>query len=858
MLKMIPGEDILDKQSPCFPSMIYGCAKRDSNTPHLLYKLYRIYEEDGYVDCEKIEKDKYDHLNLSYELSVNYEDPDGLIKKPEVEPLVELNLKIKKNSEIYNKKFNITEMRNVQYEVENLIAQDCEAEYLRKILQILDIKRATNYDDWKSIIIILARINRNYKPLAIEFSMRVPEKWDNSGLDCLNKLWDWALENNDDQQKRTERTLYMWAQEDDKEATERINNMTVHRRLFRMITKNTGMLNDTQLAVLLKMKYGKLFISDNNPASNGQSLRDRVWYEFVFPQHVRNDIDNHSIYKWRIEHQYPDTLDDYISNDECMIKYLNDFISHIDEDIIKKADNKNEIDYFLEVKKNLRNVKNKLGKQMTISTILQRCAKEFRCRGFSKMLDKNGDYTGVLNGVLKLNPDIELIRQYHEIPISRSMSANAVINHFTEDMETLETEYKRLFCGEMDAFIYTMCFLSSTLDGNKKPPIFFIWLGEGSNGKSFLLEMHINTLGLVDNNGYATKLNVSFFTSTGKASGPDSEKMSLKFAKFAYMSETEAGEVLRMARIKEFTSETISGNDKFKLQENFLIHCLYVFCSNNDPTIVGQDHGTWRRLLTYTFKLMFVQNPDPGNKFEWKDNEKFANEYPNSLRWKTAHLGILLKYYRILKTQYGGNLNNVPKPTIDKETATFRNEQDTINRFTFEKLQFTDNPDDKINLGDIVEKYINWYKVKINKEPEGVRELYSKFRRSKLKKYFRNHGRDNWILSRHKYYVYNEQDEPPQDEEKVEEISQENDPLPAPADESETDFSDIIMSDDDLDAISTNVRIASDGEPASDEPAKIKDLRIDAINGKLVVNVDNIDDLDEKVSDASEIDDLDD
>ena len=84
------------------------------------------------------------------------------------------------------------------------------------------------------------------------------------------------------------------------------------------------------------------------------------------------------------------------------------------------------------------------------------------------------------------------------------------------------------------------------------------------------------------NGGYGAKLNVSFFTKDKKnGGGPDSEKMMLKYARFAYCSESEPGESLHMSKIKEMTSETLSGNEKHQIQDMFEANCHFVFCSKN-------------------------------------------------------------------------------------------------------------------------------------------------------------------------------------------------------------------------------------------------------------------------------------
>jgi len=734
----VQAENTIDKMSISVPAMLYGSAKFGAEYGHKLYKVYKIIV--GRTCTAQLESN-IEKFENAREMSLTF---DGtLINKDTVELRDEFasSAEPQRAAPIQEKSYEV----QIREEADQLAHQDCEADFFRKVLKLLDVKRATNYEDWKSVLLILARKNKGYKVLAIEFSMRCPEKFNAGGQKAVDSLWEWVA-NEPGGVKKTERTLFFWAREDNPDEFNKLCEMDIYRRLFRMAMSSGGVLNETQISILLRLKYGKLFVTDVDPLANDQSLRNRVWYEFVL-ERTGNDMDNKSLFKWRNERQYPDQLDTFISDDRHFIRLLNNFISNIDENLLKSTEDKLEKEYYGAVKKNINRLINSLGTPGKITGVLSRCSKEFRCRGFTRMLDKNGDYAGVLNGVLRLQPDIELIQHYHEIPVSRCMDAtvhpSGLKSGGTEDMKALEAEIRRLFCKDQDAFEFVMCYLASTLDGNKKDPMFFIWLGEGSNGKSFLLEMHIAMLGHVVDQGYAAKCNINFFTEYNKGSGPDSEKASLKFARFVYTSETEPGVCLLIAKIKELTSETISGNEKYQKQDMFEVYGHFAFCSNNDPQISGGDHGTWRRIRVYNYKLKLCSEPDPGNVFEWKDNDKFVKEYPKSQRWRSAYMGIMLKYYKIFKEKYGMNLNNIPCRTIERETEQYRNEQDTINRFIRERLEKTDDPNDIIKLDDVVQRYQDWFKLKIKNNFDAANIVAQKLLKTDLKKYKKLSGKTN-------------------------------------------------------------------------------------------------------------------
>jgi phage/plasmid-associated DNA primase len=773
-----PMEKVLDPNSASFPAMLLGSMKRGGKIPHEFYRLYQVQIRAGISPLiqvkndfdgtpggppvkvpdprdrrrkiEKVPPAKYKY-NLVYETSLIYEDPNGLIKKRAFDAKKEIADQIRANAErTRDDLIPKNELEEVRNHVQDLIVRNYEAKYLQKILDIISPARVASYDDWKAIIVMLAKANPDYKPLAIWFSHRCPQSWVKNGLQTLEGLWQWAVTlrgdepGEDGKPRRTINTLYAWAKEDNPEKYNEIQDCNAFIKIKNIAMESCGLLHETHIAEVLKTMFGKKFVCDESVHSTARS-RERHWYEFVFPDDEVGRTKG-SLYKWRRE-KYPDNLDKYVSKKlPLYIKKIGEWV----DNKIQQGSGEEEVQRFYEtMKKNLRMTSHSLGKKNMITNIVSRCEIEFRDRGFEETLDTDPNVIGVGNGVLRVYPKTELIQRYHEIPISRSMEVDyEPYNPDNPYVQVLERELRRLFAGEEDAFTYTMCYLGSSLDGRKKNPLFFIWLGEGSNGKSFLLELHINTLHKVVKGGYGAKLNVAFFTQERKgAGGPDSEKMMLKYSRFAYCSESNEGEVLIMSKIKEFTSETLSGNEKHQTQDMFEANCHYVFCSNNDPRVTGRDYGTWRRLLVYRFKMMFIDNPNPKNKYEYKRDPKFINIVTKDPNYKKAYLSILMRYYEMYRDKYNCDLNNIPKPTIDKETRTFQNEQDTISRFISEQIvhlgkEVPDTADGgkmkkvrDINLVDVANRFIAWHVAKIDDRRPIRSEVLKALRSTSLKNF---------------------------------------------------------------------------------------------------------------------------
>ena len=252
-----------------------------------------------------------------------------------------------------------------------------------------------------------------------------------------------------------------------------------------------------------------------------------------------------------------------------------------------------------------------------------------------------------------------------------------------------------------------------------------------SNGKSFLAELVKSVLG-----NYGKKMPLSFLTdSRSKASGADPSLMELKTARLAYYSESNKHEVLNTAKLKEITSqETLSGRGLYEEQSQFRPVCHHMVTTNYHFAIKTTDHGIWRRIVTYEFKILFTPNPNPENKYEKKENTKFAQEFTYNDEIKKSFLSILVEYYKDLHTNHGGSLKNIMKPTIDKESNDYRNKEDIINRFIDDVCIYS--PGNKTCLSELIDKYESWYEFNVDKTGTPIKsEIEKQLENSKLTKF---------------------------------------------------------------------------------------------------------------------------
>ena len=823
-------EEIVDSGVVHASPMLLGSCKRGGREAHAIYKLYtatirstdaitmvqpsrefdpiEIAEGAGTPVVKKTRKPaapptpKY-KWNLVYETSLLYENPDGLIKKRNFEPRAELMLEIKSLDERSAPGIMASaDIDMIDHAVKNLCMANHEARFLMQCLDMLHPKRAENYQSWMRIILTLAKENPDYKPLAIKFSQRCPKQWANNGSVALEKLWNYGLNNPDKAhhdetdgdealKSRNVRAIYNMAASDNPEAFRKCRSDSAYWEFYTKANEFEGKLNETHVGDILEKIFGNKFVTDKMIIGTKGS---RVWYSFVTPD--RKVQSHKSMYKWRFEADCPDTFDDCLSR--TFPEYITKIITQFKVSESKVEDNEKMLAHIQNTVKNLEHMRYTLGNQSTIDKYIKRASRIFRRDDFIETLDTAEHVIGTMNGVLVLSPNTELVQAYNDYNITRSVTVDYVqlppsvwvdkvsgqiryaIPHDLSNpyKQAIQMAIEEIHAGEWDALEFNMCYLASAMDHKKKAPMFVIWLGGGANGKSFLLEMFIKMMGDVTRNGYGYKLNASFVTSPGKlGGGPDTQKMGLMYARFAYCSETNQMDKLYTSIIKEMTSDTMSGNEKYGTQKNFDVNTRFIMATNHPTRVEGNDHGIWRRLFVYWFKVTFKEHPDPKNKFERQMDPKKIEVWPKDRNFKQAFFSYMMDWYTVYRDKYQSNVLNVPRPTIDRESRKFREDSDVMCKFIKEILEYVgeqyympadelENDEDTTNmkivdtapikLVEVAARYSDWYKANVDPKdvPPGMVIMQQLVKYPEIDKYIVEEGTGSNVLFMTKHILH--------------------------------------------------------------------------------------------------------
>jgi P4 family phage/plasmid primase-like protien len=732
--------EILDTNSASVPVFFFGCCKVNGK-PYLLDKVYRIklMNEKVSEPIDITNKFEGSNTNLCYEFSLNYTDETGLItNKTFYKPHGYLVNDIIQSTESQDdEEVNDEEIDYTLFETINNI----DHKYIKGLLECLSYERLSDRNKWRDIIYVLCNISKKNKKLAIFVSKKCAEKWDQH---VFNKLWDEAISNTKNIKKLTLASLIFWAKEDNFEyyssLTEESIKSVINKDIFNKIL--VGDLQEYQYAKYIKILLGDKFITDIS--ADGKKMH---WCEFNYPT---DEYKNGELFKWVVLPYVPSNITNYIPNQLCHL--IESVLDDIDIKIANEEDNKDIIDYLMVIKKNLKKSAKSLSKSGFKSCILKELSSLFNKRGFIETLDKDKHIIGVRNGVIKLSYNPKLITGYHKYAISRSTNVSYYLYepncpYTNKIVNTIKLIFP---ADEQDVYEYLMYYFASCLDGKPKQSLFLILTGNGSNGKSFLIQFVRDVLG----DYYSEKLPLSFLTEKRIGSEKaDPSLMKLQHIRLAHYSESNPDDVLNTGKLKELTGqESISGRKLFADQLSFKPTCMHLLTTNHPINIKSTDFGIWRRIKTYKFKKSFVENPDTNNKFEEKMDVD-VDMYSEDQKLKDAFFSLLVHYYGRLQDEYNGKLINVKCKTIEKETELYRESEDMISRFIAESALYSPGYIDQ-KLIDAGEIFKEWYMRNINNVCNLTPlAIHSMLLTSSLSKYFKNDK--NGSFGRLSYYLHN-------------------------------------------------------------------------------------------------------
>jgi len=740
----IVRSDFLDKNSAHVGTFFVGSASKINTPAYDFDATYNVQitvgESDDIIPIKVSDFASSDNNNnICYEFSLNWsKNPEkgGVIEKKHFDIKTEytsLLNQYRKKSKTEDDEFDEDDSNYNEMSILNM--HDVDTSYIKTLLDILHPKRSEDYAMWFEVLSALAHTSPSYKALGEYFSRKSPEKFDQVKFE---QVWDSILSKKAN--KLSLGSLHYWAKMDNPDRYEEVKHRSIFNLLYKKIYDPAveGNLEHFDVAEILHTVLKDKYVFDKYDTEGGS------WYEFILAD--QEQITGEA-FKWRrYDSKVPNTFLKYISKilPNLFGKILTRIKSTLDDAATDLA--KYHYNIYKNFQKSCRNLKNSGFKH----SAGRESEQLFERMGFTESLDSDPNLKGVANGILQLGKKCKLITGFHGHLVSKYTSAKYKRFNPNDPMcAKVLIALRNLFPDcEPDTFNYIMHYLASTLDGHKKESIFLLLVGKGSNGKSFLVELHKGAIGSI----YGVKMPLSFLTSRAKdAESATPALMQLKDAHFAYYSESNKFEVLNMAKIKEFTGqETLAGRKLHQDYVNFKPKCHHLVASNNDFEILGTDHGTWRRIDYVTCKIKFcnlsTDSYDPKSPYERVADPSLGSKWAEDEEVLASYLGILVYFYESLHTNYGGKVRNVPHPHIRKETENFRNRQDRVNNFLNRYLVKTEDTEYEMPMETAKERYIKWHESAYpGTSKEYQRHAIDQLENSKIQSYIKKSKRGNFL-----------------------------------------------------------------------------------------------------------------
>jgi P4 family phage/plasmid primase-like protien len=637
--------------------LMYGSKKIEANSYRVsnIYKLVDnvVKKDTGVISAAReIEFIKLFSMRKK-ETEVTKIKEDCVIEIEEytkhVLPAIENKYKNKLHNNIFAKSLNINK---------NYTSNDELVIIKRIVMECLSYSRAEKYDDWINLGWVLRNIDYRLLDTWIEFS-----KIGSSYIEGeCQKLWNRMRKDN-----MGIGTLKWWAQQDNEEKYQIILDDSVIP-LIDLCIRSDGAHYD--IAKVVQSIY----------KDEIKTINKTLWYHYDREKH-----------RWKITTE-GSILRKSLSEDIC-------------KKFIERAHYWNTQCYVVEEseQKELHSEKAKkclkIAQQLKNASFKDNIMRELRClfmdEHFDELLDSRTHLIGFINGVYDLK--MHIFREgMPDDYIFHSTKLNYIAyNEDQVEYAEIDEFFSKLFTIE-NVKNYVLDIMSCIIDGSIAQERFYIFTGQGSNGKSRLLDLIQKAVG-----DYYCIMPIALLTQKRAASNSaQSELERTKGRRFAVMQEPSEQDKINIGFMKE-----LSGNDRiitrglYKEPTEFKPQFKMILTCNELPEVPSDDGGTWRRIRVVEFTSRFCENPQKPNEFamDLELSDKFD-------RWAEPFFSMLIERHKNISP------NNIPEPMeVRIATESYKNNNDVIGQFINDRIIIDkDAPDERIGIANLYNDFRVW------------------------------------------------------------------------------------------------------------------------------------------------------
>jgi P4 family phage/plasmid primase-like protien len=657
-------EDIVDKaiiSANCW--QMYGSKKPDNET----YRVSKIFNYKNskteiltYARSAKEEIDFIKLFSMRKDNTQITEIKDD--KKTDIEeyirhvlPAIDKKQKDKLDNNIFSSKLtNIT--KNYTNDDDYILAKEL-------VIECLSHTRADKYNDWINLGWALRNIDYRLLNNWIEFS-RISSSYIEG--EC-QQLWDRMRK-----EHLSMGTLRWWAKQDNlQKYNEIINNSIIP--LIDTAIGSEGAHYDVAKVVqgIYKGEY--------------KAINKDTWYKY-----------DKNVHRW-VKTREGLNLRKALSEDICK-KFMERGIYY--NTMMMTTGDEGQKEIYSKKAASASKISLKLKTSGFKDSVMKECKCLFIDEKFEELLDNRAYLLGFDNGVYDLK--LHIFREgMPDDYISLSTNKNYIPFDATlPEIEEINNLFAKLFTNEA-LRNYVLDILTCAIDGSIAQERFYVFIGDGSNGKSRLLDFIQKTMG-----EYYSTLPIALLTQKRAASNSaQSELERTKGRRFAVLQEPSENDKINVGLMKE-----LSGNDRiltrglykdpyeFKPQFKMILAC-------NELPEVGCDGGTFRRIRVVEFSSRFCENPTKPNEFpmDLQLSEKLE-------RCADAFLAMLIERHKNLNP----NKINEPREVINA-TQKYKNNNDVIGQYITDNIIIDSTYKEKVGLMEIYNDFKQWANKNINK-----------------------------------------------------------------------------------------------------------------------------------------------
>lgn len=187
---------------------------------------------------------------------------------------------------------------------------------------------------------------------------------------------------------------------------------------------------------------------------------------------------------------------------------------------------------------------------------------------------------------------------------------------------------------------YMLQAISQSFLGYNYDEIFHVLSGKGSNGKSTLIDLCIQSFG-----EYSFCLPYTYLTKDTDSAAPVLPALvNSRHSRFVYVNEPKEDDVFQINCLKRYTGgDTCSARTLYGEEVKFKPQYKIWICTNSIPELSSFDGGIERRMRIVPFNSRFCDNPVLEN--EYLVNRTLKTEIQDSDSWKYGFLGLIIEEF---------------------------------------------------------------------------------------------------------------------------------------------------------------------------------------------------------------------